>query len=66
MKLLTENSDCHKYYDYLEEYNEYTALQMLSMNKNLWTPLIKPAMYQQALNEFTKFGKLEKFPTQYV
>ena len=66
MKLLTENSDWHKYYDYLEEYDECTVLRMLANGENLWVPLIQPAMYQQALNEFTKFGKLEKFPTKYV
>lgn len=66
MKLLTENSDWHKYYDYLEEYDEYAVLRMLANGKNLWIPLINPAMYQQALNEFTKFGKLEKFPTKYI
>ena len=66
MKLLTENSDWHKYYDYLEKYDEYTVLSMLANGENLWVPLIQPAMYQQALNEFTKFGKLEKFPTKYV
>ena len=66
MKLLTENSDWHKYYDYLEEYDEYTVLRMLANDKNLWSPLIQPAMYQQALNEFTKFGRLEKFPTKYI
>lgn len=66
MKLLTENSDWHKYYDYLEEYDEYTVLRMLANGKNLWVPLINPAIYQQALNEFTRFGKLEKFPTKYI
>ena len=66
MKLLTENSDWHKYYDFLEKYDEYTVLRMLADDKNLWLPLISPTMYQQALNEFTKFGKLEKFPTKYI
>ena len=66
MKLLTENSDWHKYYDYLEEYDEYTVLRMLANGENLWVPLIQPAMYQQALNEFTKFGKFEKFPIKYI
>ena len=66
MKLLTENSDWHKYYDFLEKYDEYTVLRMLANDKNLWLPLISPTMYQQALNEFTKFGKLEKFPTKYI
>lgn len=50
MKLLTENSDWHKYYDYLEKYDAYTVLSMLADGKNLWVPLIQPAMYQQALN----------------
>ena len=66
MKLLTENSDWHKYYDYLEDYDAYTVLQMLIHDDNLWTPLINPSMYQQALNEFTKFGSFQKFPTKYI
>ena len=66
MRILAENSDWHKYYDYLEEYDEYTVLRMLENGKNLWVPLIQPAMYQQALNEFTKTGRLDKFPTKYI
>lgn len=64
--MLTENSDWYVYYDYIEEYDEYTVLRMLANGENLWKPLINPSMYQQALNEFTRFGKLEKFPTKYI
>ena len=63
---LNENSEWHEYYDYLSDYDEYNVLRMLANGKNLWAPLIKPAMYQQALDEFTKFGKLEKFPAKYI
>ena len=63
---LNENSEWHEYFDYVTDYDEYNVLQMLEMNKNLWVPLIKPAMYQQALNEFVQTGKLEKFPTKYI
>lgn len=64
--LLNENDEWHAYYDYLEKYDEYTVLRMVINNQNLWTPLIQPAMYQQALNEFTKFGRIEKFPAKYI
>lgn len=64
--LLNENDEWHAYYDYLEKYDEYTVLRMIINNQNLWAPLIQPAMYQQALNEFTKFGRIEKFPAKYI
>ena len=66
MKLLTENSDWHQYYDYLEDYDAREVLMMIKNGNNLWTPLINPSMYQQALNEFTRFGTLTKFPTKYI
>lgn len=66
MELLKENNDWHEYYDRVSDYDEYTVLRMIHNGKNLWAPLIKPTMYQQALNEFTRTGRLEKFPTAYV
>lgn len=66
MKLLAENSDWHQYYDYVEDYDAREVLMMIKRGDNLWTPLINPSMYQQALNEFTKFGSFQKFPTKYI
>ena len=66
MELLKENNNWHEYYDRVSDYDEYTVLRMIHNGKNLWAPLIKPTMYQQALNEFTRTGRLEKFPTAYV
>ena len=66
MKMLKENSDWCEYYEYLTEYDERWVLSNITNGSNLWTPLIKPSMYQQALNEFMKFGKFVKFPTQYI
>ena len=63
---LNENVAYSEYDTYLERYDEAAVLQMVISGKNLWTPLIQPSMYQQALNEFTKFGRLEKFPTKYI
>lgn len=63
-----ENNDIyeHPYYDYLYDYNAYKVLSIFEDNGNLWIPLIQPSMYKKALNEFVKFGKLEKFPTKYI
>ena len=63
---LNENVAYSEYDTYLERYDEAAVLQMVISGKNLWTPLIQPSMYQQALNEFTKFGRLEKFPIKYI
>ena len=66
MGLLLEEREWHEYYDYLSEYDEYYVLCMLANNENLWIPRINPNMYQQALNEFTRTGSLEKYPTKYI
>lgn len=58
-----------EYIDYMEEVNEYTVLMDFlenSSGKQNWQPLINPSMYQQALTEFTKFGKIEHFPERYI
>lgn len=55
-----------KYYDYLDEYDVRNVLSMIKNGEDLWTPLIQPSMYQQALGEFVRTGKLEKFPSKYV
>lgn len=59
----------HRYYDYLEEINEYSILDDFlndTQGRQSWTPLISPRMYQKALNEFTKYGKFVNFPTKYL
>lgn len=66
--LLREN-DWHEYYDVLSEYDVGYVLYCFLNNpqgKEDWSPLIKPTMYQKALSEFTKFGKIENFPTKYI
>lgn len=64
--MLLENNDYHQYYDYLSDYSPYTVFEMVMSKKNLWKPLIKPSMYQQALSEFVKYGKLTRFPVKYI
>lgn len=66
MGLLKENRDWHEYYDFLNEYDERWVLYTLKGGNNLWAPRINPSMYQQALNEFTRFGHLDKFPTEHI
>lgn len=66
--LIREN-DYHEYYDKLSEYDESYVFDEFLTNpkgKEDWSPLINPSMYAKALEEFTKFGKLEKFPTKYI
>lgn len=65
-KYLNENLDNHPYYDYILDYNAYEIFNAFENNKNVWLPLINPNMYQKALNEFTKHGKLINFPTKYI
>lgn len=66
--ILREDS-YNEYYEILAENDEYTVLMEFLENpksKENWQPLINPSSYQKALEEFTKFGKLERFPTKYV
>ena len=68
-KLIKENEDWHIMYDYLSDYNVWYVLDQFFENpkgKQNWAPLINPEMYHKALSEFTKYGKLIKFPTKYV
>lgn len=65
--VLHENYD--SYYDALDEYGINYVLNSFLENpqgKQNWLPLINPSMYHKALEEFTKFGKIEKFPTKYI
>lgn len=56
-------------YDLYEEYNEYYVLDEFKSNPNgkqNWGPLINPAQYQKALNEFQRFGYFPHFPTKLI
>lgn len=55
--------------DYIQEYDAYHVLMEFLNNPQgheEWYPLIDPSMYERALSEFTKFGRLVHFPTKYV
>lgn len=68
-RVINEGSDWHVFYDYLDEYDVTYVLDQFFENpkgKQNWGVLINPDMYQKALSEFTKYGKLVKFPTKYI
>ena len=69
-RIIKESGDYHIFYDYLNDYGVWYVLDMFfSKNRGErqnWAPLINPSMYQKALSEFTKYGKLINFPTKYV
>lgn len=62
------NEDWHAYYDVLGDITEYDILWGYygDNDKDLNWELIDPNMYQKALSEFTKFGKLIHFPEKYI
>lgn len=63
------DDDDNPYYDYIEEYDVNYVLDEFFDNpkgKQNWGTLINPDMYAKALREFTQYGKLIKFPTNYV
>lgn len=73
----TENRQITEDYDeedstllgYIQEYDAYHVLMEFLNNPQgheEWYPLIDPSMYERALSEFTKFGRLIHFPTKYV
>lgn len=67
--LIRESGDWHVYYDYVTDYDTRYVFDEFLSNPNgrqNWAPTINPSMYTKALEEFTRFGKLEKFPTKYV
>lgn len=64
--ILKEQTDYHRYFEYLSDYTPYVIFGMVMNGENLWTPLIKPSMYQKALLEFMKYGKLIQFPTKII
>lgn len=54
---------------WMEDTSAYDILNEFVSNpqgKIQWGPLINPSMYQTALNEFTKTGKIERFPSKYI
>ena len=57
-------------YDYYEEYDNVFREILTQMINGDTTPIvlkkIKPRMYQQALNEFVKYGQLMRYPTKYI
>ena len=64
--IIKESYEDHPYWEMLSEYDAYYVFECFENNKDLWRPLIQPDMYQQALREFTKYGKFIKFPTKYI
>lgn len=55
--------------DYLNEYSPSAILYEFlgdPKGKEDWYPLIDPSMYQKALDEFMRYGKISKFPTKYI
>lgn len=67
--ILREGIEDHPYYDALCDITPYTVLMDFYENpkgSQNWAPLINPSMYKKALDEFTRFGRLDKFPSKYV
>ena len=57
------------FYEYLEEYNESYVLNRFAETphgKQDWGVLINPSMYEKALQEFTRYGHFQRFPTKYI
>ena len=56
--------------EYNSEYNnlfrEILGLMISKSNEKIVLRKINPNMYQKALNEFIKFGKLTYYPTKYI
>ena len=68
-RVINEGYDESVFYDYLNEYNALYVFKSFMENpkgKQNWGALINPDMYAKALREFTKYGKLIKFPSKYV
>lgn len=66
---LKENNDRDINY-YLENYGvDYIVEQFLQCKgkgRINWKPLINPQSYKKALEEFTKFGEITRFPIKYI
>ena len=69
-KQITESfNEDHPYYDYINDYDANFVFNEFLENPNgkqSWGVLINPDMYSKALSEFTKYGRLVKFPVKYI
>lgn len=67
-KLLMESSIEEYFYEYDCEstLNQFVADMRNGVTVQNWKPLINPAMYQKALQIFTKQGDLGGFPEKYI
>lgn len=63
-KPLKEMIDRDEIDDISFEYKPYNVLCMIRDDENLWTPLIEPSVYKQALTEFIKYGQFMHFPAE--
>lgn len=64
---INENiTDEHPYWEKIEDYGTYFVFNSFENNENMWKPLIKPEMYEKALQEFTKYGQFINFPIKYI
>jgi hypothetical protein len=63
-------SDFKDEYDYYEEYDDVFREILTKMINGDRTKIIlkkiKPQMYQQALNEFMRYGKIMRYPVKYI
>lgn len=69
LRLIDEATENHIFYEYMEDYGVPYVLDEFAKNpkgKQNWYPLIDPNMYYKALQEFTQYGKLIRFPEKHV
>lgn len=64
--VIKESYGEHPYYDRIMEYDERYVFYAFNNGENIWNPLINPEMYKKALQEFTTYGKLMRFPVKYI
>lgn len=68
-KFLIKEAYAPLYWDFIEEYDESYILRAFRDNPqycNIWSPLINPMQYQKALDEFTQYGQLIRFPEKII
>ena len=68
-RIIKEGVEDSIFYEYMSEYDVTYVFNSFLENprgKQNWGTLINPSMYQKALSEFTKYGKLVNFPKRYV
>jgi len=54
------------YYEYDNLFREILGLMVSKSNQPIRLRKINPNMYQKALNDFMKFGKITYYPTKYI